>query len=181
MSIELEQFLADARTLAPAAFAARRGRAFLVRSSGDGDLENAGDDWSERTNPMRVRSTNYSIPRLTYAMSRARGSEFYVYPLRKRKPGPADAPITIGRSIKRDVRIEDLSVSNLHAYLVPVGEGEFNIVDKASRNGTRMSADFLKPGAAHRVPEGAILEFGRVRTTFMTAPKLVEFVLDVLS
>lgn len=178
MSIAIEQFRADARALSRAVFAARHGNAFLVRSSGDGELESAEDVWGDRTKPHNIRSTQYTIPRLTYEMTKGPDAEFFVYPLKKRRPSGPEAPVTLGRSHKRDVRLDDLSVSNLHAYFLPV-KGGFQILDKASRNGTKVGAERLPPGLVQPLEKGTIIEFGRVRTTYMPVDQFIEFVLDV--
>ena len=73
---------------------------------------------------------------------------------------------TIGRSEEATISINHSSVSRVHAELIPIGNGRFEIVDKASANGIRINGVELKRGI---LEAGDALELGDVRMRFVGA------------
>src|SRR5262249_58255797 len=76
---------------------------------------------------------------------------------------------TLGRSEDADVSISHSSVSRVHAELFALGNGRFEIVDKASANGIRINGVELKRGI---LEAGDALELGDVRLRFVGAGKI---------
>jgi len=84
-----------------------------------------------------------------------------------------DSPVTIGRSRRCDVRIENDSVSKVHGSLVfDRGSGEYSIIDENSRNGTRINGEPLNPGVPAAVWSGAHVAFGDAVFVFLDPPTL---------
>lgn len=76
---------------------------------------------------------------------------------------------TIGRSEEATISINHSSVSRVHAELLALGNGRFEIVDKASANGIRINGVELKRGI---LEAGDALELGDVRLRFVGAGKI---------
>lgn len=84
-----------------------------------------------------------------------------------------DAPVTIGRSRKCDVRIENDSVSKVHgSVLFDRSTGDYHIIDENSRNGTRVNGEALTPGVPSSVWSGAHVAFGDALFVFLDPPTL---------
>ena len=75
----------------------------------------------------------------------------------------------LGRSEDVDISINHSSVSRVHAELFALGNGRFEIVDKASANGIRINGVELKRGI---LEAGDALELGDVRLRFVGAGKI---------
>jgi hypothetical protein len=76
---------------------------------------------------------------------------------------------TIGRSEDAGISINHSSVSRVHAELFALGNGRYEIVDKASANGIRINGVELKRGI---LEAGDALELGDVRLRFVGAGKI---------
>jgi ABC transport system ATP-binding/permease protein len=76
---------------------------------------------------------------------------------------------TIGRSEDATISVNHSSVSRVHAELFALGNGRFEIVDKASANGIRINGVELKRGI---LEAGDALELGDVRLRFVGAGKI---------
>lgn len=84
-----------------------------------------------------------------------------------------DTPVTIGRSRRCDVRVENDSVSKVHGSLVfDRATGEYFIIDENSRNGTRINGEPLTPGVPAAVWSGAHVAFGDAVFVFLDPPTL---------
>lgn len=86
--------------------------------------------------------------------------------------GAADAPVTIGRSRRCDVRIDNESVSKVHGSIGFDEARGYLVVDENSRNGTRVNGQPLAPGAAAAVYAGAQVAFGDATFVFIDPPTL---------
>ncbi|HLU66470.1 MAG TPA: FHA domain-containing protein [Kofleriaceae bacterium] len=85
----------------------------------------------------------------------------------------APGPITIGRSRQCDVKIENESVSKLHARLVSdPNTGGYFIIDESSRNGTCINGQPLAPGVRMSIWPGAYVSFGDAVFVFIDPPTL---------
>src|SRR5262249_54576263 len=82
---------------------------------------------------------------------------------------------TLGRSEDADVSISHSSVSRVHAELFALGNGRFEIVDKASANGIRINGVELKRGI---LEAGDALELGHLRMRFVGAGEIFRSALD---
>ncbi len=76
---------------------------------------------------------------------------------------------TIGRSEDATISINHSSVSRIHAELIALGGGRFEIIDKGSANGIRVNGVELKRGI---LEAGDALELGDVRLRFVGAGKV---------
>ena len=84
-----------------------------------------------------------------------------------------DTPVTIGRSRKCDVRIENESVSKTHASIVfDRGSGGYFLCDENSRNGTCINSEALTPGMKTALWSGAYVSFGDAVFVFIDPPTL---------
>ncbi len=104
--------------------------------------------------PVRQRPN-----RLVVVVGPSPGTE---YPLDKEH-------FTIGRAEDATISINHSSVSRLHAELIALGNGRFEIVDKGSANGIRINGVELKRGI---LEAGDALELGDVRLRFVGAGKI---------
>lgn len=86
--------------------------------------------------------------------------------------GAADAPVTIGRSRRCDLRIDNESVSKVHGSIGFDEARGYVVVDENSRNGTRVNGQTLAPGAAAAVYAGAQVAFGDATFVFIDPPTL---------
>jgi len=76
---------------------------------------------------------------------------------------------SIGRAEEATISINHSSVSRLHAELMSLGAGRFEIIDKGSANGIRINGVELKRGI---LEAGDALELGDVRLRFVGAGKI---------
>lgn len=84
-----------------------------------------------------------------------------------------DSPVTIGRSRRCDVRVENDSVSKVHGSVVfDAPSGEYFLIDENSRNGTRINGEPLTPGVPSAVWSGAHVAFGDAVFVFLDPPTL---------
>ena len=83
------------------------------------------------------------------------------------------SPVTIGRSRRCDVRIENDSVSKVHAsILFDRVAGEYYVVDENSRNGTCINGEALDSGGKKSIWSGAFVSFGDAVYVFIDPPTL---------
>jgi pSer/pThr/pTyr-binding forkhead associated (FHA) protein len=101
----------------------------------------------------------YRPNRLVIVVGPSPGTEF---PLDKEH-------FTVGRSEEATISINHSSVSRIHAELMALGGGRFEIIDKASANGIRVNGVELKRGI---LEAGDALELGDVRLRFVGAGKV---------
>ncbi len=84
-----------------------------------------------------------------------------------------ETPVTIGRSRRCDVRIDNDSVSKVHGSVVfDRTSGEYYIVDENSRNGTCINGEALTAGVPAAVWSGAYVSFGDAVFVFIDPPTL---------
>lgn len=81
-------------------------------------------------------------------------------------------PMTIGRSRRCDVRIDNESVSKVHGSIGYDDARGYLVVDENSRNGTRVNGEPLAPGTATPVYAGAQVAFGDATFVFLDPPTL---------
>lgn len=132
---------------------------------GDYRLEIA-DDAAISTSAPNTSAPSNQVPpvhqrpnRLVVVVGPTPGAEF-----------PLDKELfTIGRSEEATISINHSSVSRIHAELIALGGGRFEIVDKASANGIRINGVELKRGI---LEAGDALELGDVRLRFVGAGKI---------
>ena len=74
-------------------------------------------------------------------------------------------PIQIGRSPNVDIYLEDISISRIHATLLPLGVGHYGIRDEGSMNGTWI-ASRLKEHNIYPLHSGDTILIGKVVLIF---------------
>jgi pSer/pThr/pTyr-binding forkhead associated (FHA) protein len=77
--------------------------------------------------------------------------------------------LTIGRAEDATISVNHSSVSRLHAEVHALGDGRFEIVDKASSNGVRVNGAELRRGI---IEPGDTIELGDVRFKFVGAGQI---------
>jgi hypothetical protein len=65
----------------------------------------------------------------------------------------------IGRGPQCALRLEPKYVSTQHAVIRWSGNG-WELIDRASRNGTKLNGETVEPGRAHRMVKGSVVSFG---------------------
>jgi hypothetical protein len=89
----------------------------------------------------------------------------------------ADSPypdrISIGRARNCDLPFRHPSVSKLHAHLQIEGP-RLMLIDRKSRNGTRVNGKRLAPDRPHPLAVRDQVEFGRVQALVLDGPELFE-------
>ncbi len=84
-----------------------------------------------------------------------------------------DKPVSIGRSRKCDVRVENDSVSKSHASIVlDRGSGGYFVTDEGSRNGTFLNGEKICPNQRTSIWSGVYLSFGDAVFVFIDPPTL---------
>ncbi len=84
-----------------------------------------------------------------------------------------DTPVTIGRSRKCDVRVDNESVSKAHASIaLDRGSGAYFVIDQGSRNGTFLNGEKISPRRRTSLWSGAYLSFGDAVYVFIDPPTL---------
>jgi hypothetical protein len=78
---------------------------------------------------------------------------------------PTGPRTTIGRSPDCDVFLDDVTVSRKHAVLVDSGNGEYQVEDQSSLNGTFLNKKRIEGTA--RIDDGDELQVGKYRLTFL--------------
>ena len=87
--------------------------------------------------------------------------------------GGLDQSVSIGRSRKCDVRVENASVSKVHAaILFDRASGGYLVVDQSSRNGTCINGEPVRPGIRTPLWAGAYVSFGDAVFVFIDPPTL---------
>ena len=138
---------------------------------GPGDVANLGDyrieiaDATEHVaveEPVRQRRPD----RLICVIGPVPGAEFALEGDR----------LSIGRADEAYVTINHASVSRLHAELINLGEGRWEVVDQGSANGVRINGVELRRGI---IEPGDALELGDVRLRFVAAGKFFRPAVDL--
>ena len=84
-----------------------------------------------------------------------------------------DQAVTVGRSRRCDARVENDSVSKVHASIIfDRGSGEYYIVDENSRNGTCVNGEPIPAGTRAAIWPGAYVSFGDAVFVFIDPPTL---------
>lgn len=91
--------------------------------------------------------------------------------LRKRPGFDNSEPdhIIVGRSREADIVLRSSTVSKLHAWFDIALDGTHRVIDKGSRNGTRVNGQRLIPERAAPLSPGDVIEFGLCRAVFCPA------------
>ncbi|HEY4222498.1 MAG TPA: FHA domain-containing serine/threonine-protein kinase, partial [Myxococcota bacterium] len=81
---------------------------------------------------------------------------------------PADARIAVGRSRSADVNVQLERLSKIHAHMRVCSNGDLEIQDAGSKNGTFIGANRVDAGEKTRVKDGSTLHLGPYPFRFFT-------------
>ena len=76
-----------------------------------------------------------------------------------------DKPLILGRSHESDLWIDDSRLSRHHCRFEPAstGDGQWTVIDLASKNGTHVNGQRI---SSHKLGDGEEIEVGRARIVF---------------
>jgi hypothetical protein len=80
----------------------------------------------------------------------------------KAASNPFQGRVSVGRTRNCDIVLRHSSVSKLHAHFRTRPDGQLELVDLDSQNGTRINGKQLQPHKPEIVASGAIVQIGRV-------------------
>ena len=85
----------------------------------------------------------------------------------------SEVEVSIGRSRSCDVRIDNDSVSKVHAHMIfDRHSGDYYLIDEHSRNGSCINGEPLEPGLRTPIWSGAYISFGDALYVFIDPPTL---------
>lgn len=167
-TFRVEDFFADAGKLDEWSFIERHGLAFLVHHGALADLRPP-----SKPQPTLAESTIPvgSAPRPV--------SGFLVFPVRHTGRCPFPNMISVGRTKNNDIVVPDVSVSKFHAFFTEGPNGQLQILDAGSRNGTQVNGAQVpgRNGTPVTVLSRAQVRFGSVEMSYLSAAEFREFVL----
>jgi pSer/pThr/pTyr-binding forkhead associated (FHA) protein len=156
----------DARSISPIEFEDRHGPGFLLLSAAD---------LNQPTGPM---STEVKLVGIDEPAERTASLSLVAYPLRRTERSVGHL-VTIGRTANNDVVINDISISRFHAFAKQGADGEMQILDANSTNGTGVNGIPVSSqghGPASQLKAGDSVRLGQVEFTFLDARALQDFV-----
>jgi hypothetical protein len=161
----IEAYHEDALRLAPAAFAARHGNAFLIGTAPATDVRET------TTTQLQLEGVDHEPSAHTASLATV------VYPLRPKDGSPGHL-VTLGRDPQHDVVIVDPSISRFHAFGKLTEDGAFLLQDTGSTNGTTVNGASVPArgaGPPARVKPGDDVRLGRAEFTFADAAGVCSF------
>jgi hypothetical protein len=132
-------------------------------------------DWTFRTSTVRASQMGLKT------MMRAEASRYQVFSLTKAAESPWQERISVGRARNNDICILETSVSKLQAHFWLNEEGQMQITDAGSRNGTLVAETVLKSGENTPLTVGDLITFGAVSMQFVDAGTLYDTIKRQLS
>ena len=155
----VEAFIQDAKTLDPAAFAERHGRAFLLLTA---QLKKAD-----------TYSTALTLEGEDTGSGHTGGLTTLVFQVR--------SPVhiaSLGRAPNNDVVIPDSSISRTHAVIKTRDDGTFLMLDAGSSNGTLVNGKNVLVrghGAPTELKAGDSVRLGAIDFTFVDSDRLQDY------
>ena len=96
--------------------------------------------------------------------------DLLVIPISKRKEGPFEERIGVGRTRTSDICLLYNGVSKYHAFFtVDKESGAITLTDADSKNGTSVDGVALTPRIPHRLVDRGVVRFGSANFRFHTA------------
>ena len=92
-----------------------------------------------------------------------------IYPVVKSEHNPYSGRISVGRARTCDIVLAAGHVSKLHAHLLPLANGRWELRDADSMNGTWRNEEQLTSGERVPIYPGDMLRFGFVEAHFLAA------------
>jgi hypothetical protein len=164
----VHDFKDDAKTLAPPAFAAKHGEAFLLHHGPIGTLNT----------PMGPQATVMVVPTQNAGEAPQTQSDFLVFLVKRSGRSPFPNFVSVGRTRNNDVVIADISLSKFHAFFKLVGSA-MQLQDAGSKNGTFLDDERVptqQNGPPMAITTGSVVRFGSVDLTFLDAEAFANLV-----
>jgi pSer/pThr/pTyr-binding forkhead associated (FHA) protein len=165
--IQLGDYSEGSRGLDAATFAQRFGEAFFLHHGPLGDLKMAVD---------QKRTISLEVPPASARRTFNPRADYLVFPIPETVAENPDKNVFwVGRVVSNEIVIPDESVSAVHAYLVRNADGDFDLQDMSSQNGTFVNGQLVGVqgrGDPTRLDSGDRVTFGGVNFTFL---KMHEF------
>lgn len=163
--LRLDAYLDDRRALSRDAFLQKHTSAVLVISltPEGGPLEDDGAFRTQQVTASAARNPLLPIPKLTA-----------VVPITKRMADAFQAFIWVGRESRCDVALPFNSVSKLQAQFVKRPNGDYELMDAGSTNGTYVDGTKLVKNKPVALRDSMQLRFGKLDTRFRTAQGFYE-------
>ena len=98
--------------------------------------------------------------------------------LRARAYPLASDALSVGRTSKADLVIDQPTVSRIHAELTRQG-GQYHVADRSSYNGTMVNSRVLDPNEVVPLQDGDVVVFGEAQTVFGGLPHLAQLIKSV--
>ncbi|MCP4448395.1 MAG: FHA domain-containing protein [Myxococcales bacterium] len=128
--------------------------------------------YNEESTTERTMTTNIQVDWADEYTREYANEEYVVVGSNSLQQG-LDKPATIGRSRNCDVRVENESVSKVHAsILLDRGSGGYFVIDQGSRNGTYLNGERVLARQRTSLWSGAYLSFGDAVYVFIDPPTL---------
>ena len=97
-------------------------------------------------------------------------------PVLRARAYPLDADLlTVGRSSKADLVVDQPTVSRIHAAFTRQG-GLYSVADRSSYNGTMVNNRVLDPNETVSLSDGDVVVFGEAQTVFGGLPHLAQLI-----
>jgi hypothetical protein len=103
-------------------------------------------------------------------------SDWLVHPIRKGTQSVFNTHISLGRTMTTDICIPHASVSKFHAYFInEPGSLCHRLGDGASKNGTFVSGDRLRPREPVLLSDETLIRFGDIQARYLSPAGLFDF------
>ena len=165
-AVDLRDLRVEARRLSVEEFEDRHGSAFLLLSAASLSVPTG-----PAATQVRLMDDDEPVGDSTASLS------LVAFPVRRTGRSVGHL-ITIGRASNNDVAIPDLSISRFHAFLKEGGEGQWQIQDTGSTNGTTVNGSYVPQqghGPASDLKAGDTVRLGQVELTFLPAAQMHGF------
>lgn len=97
--------------------------------------------------------------------------------LRARAYPLSGQPLSVGRTSKADLIVDQPTVSRIHAELSAQG-GVFQVTDRGSYNGTMVNSRVLDPNELTLLQDGDVVVFGEAQTVFTSLQHLARLIMS---
>ena len=98
----------------------------------------------------------------TAPLESSRLDALFVHVVGGSAPVLLDRPLRIGRDPECEIRLSDASISRIHAVIEPRGAAPPVVIDRGSKNGTRVGGEKIAPDKPVMVPAGTSILVGDV-------------------
>ena len=129
---------------------------------------------SEHTEQLPIGFETAVVSNFKGKIKQDTGVDFDVLEISKAPGNPYPDRISVGRARNCDVVMRDPSVSKLHAHLRLRSDGQLDIIDLESQNGTRINGRALAAHQPEWATSGDMIMFGTLVTKLVDADALFD-------